>query len=317
MMLLWDGICGQFASAIMTIVTQLIFCNCGFCDDSCEVSQFDFRNKPENLELTAPPPTLEDSTNYDGDPATTTMAKRFLFHPTADKCSATRTVQNHEEFGYWWQEVNHFTYVGRKLQQKSFHLRLFNVFFLLFNNILLYLLFSSFSFQGLCDNPECDAIKSTTGVEVNPSDFSRTYSGVYQDSEAGKNPGFARSVLDGGQAWSAKNLGDSMIIDAEEVVTLAGVITQGRFCPGPGLLEQIARNEDDCTWSAVNHECIQSRGQYAYCKPKYSGFKQYLAGQFSSLTNVAANVLNYFSKISIFKISKKTVRTLRSLADDV
>ena len=132
---------------------------------------------------------------------------------------------------------------------------------------LLFLLFS----QGLCDNPECDVITSTTGVEVNPSDFSRTYTDVYNNSEAGEIPGFARSVLDGGQAWSAKNIGDSMVIDAEEVVTLAGIITQGRFCPGPGLLEQIARSEDDCTWSAVDHECVQSTGRYAYCKPRYSG----------------------------------------------
>ena len=110
MMLFWDGICGQFATAIMSIVTQLIFCNCGFCDNSCEVSQFDFRNKPENLELTAPPPTLEDTKNNANKPATTTMAKRFLFHPTADTCSVTRTVQNHEEFGFWWQEVRFFFY---------------------------------------------------------------------------------------------------------------------------------------------------------------------------------------------------------------
>ena len=154
-------------------------------------------------------------------------------------------------------------------------------------------------------------------MEINPSDFSRTYTDVYNNSEAGENPGFARSSLDGGQAWSAKNLGDSMIIDAEEVVTLAGVITQGRFCPGPGLLEQIARSEDDCTWSAVNHECIQARGRYAYCKPRYSGFKQYLAGQFSSLKKVAANMLDYFSKFKFFKINKKTAQNLRSSADDV
>ena len=110
MMLFWDGICGQFATAIMSIVTQLIFCNCGFCDNSCEVSQFDFRNKPENLELTAPPPTLEDTKNDANKPATTTMSNRFLFHPTADTCSVTRTVQNHEEFGFWWQEVRFFFY---------------------------------------------------------------------------------------------------------------------------------------------------------------------------------------------------------------
>ena len=108
-----------------------------------------------------------------------------------------------------------------------------------------------------------------------------------------------------------------MIIDAEEVVTLAGVITQGRFCPGPGLLEQIARSEDDCTWSAVNHECIQARGRYAYCKPRYDGIKQYLAGQFSSLKKVAANVLEFFSKIKFLKIDKKTVQSLRNSGDDV
>ena len=108
MMLLWDGICGQFATAIMTIVTQLIFCNCGFCDESCEVSQFDFRKKPENLELTAPPSTLEVIKNDAGEPANTTIATRFLFHPTADTCSVIRTIQDKEEFGFWWQEVRFF-----------------------------------------------------------------------------------------------------------------------------------------------------------------------------------------------------------------
>ena len=177
-------------------------------------------------------------------------------------------------------------------------------------------------------------------MEINPSDFSRTYTDVYNNSEAGENPGFARSSLDGGQAWSAKNIGDSMIIDAEEVVTLAGIITQGRFCPGPGLLEQIARSEDDCTWSAVNHECVQSKGQYAYCKPRYSGPKQYFTEQFSiffCLENFseiipksfrplfqrfrksAANLLEGLSEDFLKKFSSKTEvgRILRRSADDV
>ena len=139
---------------------------------------------------------------------------------------------------------------------------------------------------------------------------------MYDDAEPGEIPGFARSSLDGGQAWSAKNLGDSMIIDAEEVVTLAGVITQGRFCPGSGLLEQIARSENDCVWSSVIHECVQSRGQYAYCKPRYSGFKQYLEGQFASIKKGAANVISYFGKLLGIKTSE-TVRNLRRSADDV
>ena len=110
-----------------------------------------------------------------------------------------------------------------------------------------------------------------------------------------------------------------MIIDAEEVVTLAGIITQGRFCPGPGLLEQIARSEDDCTWSAVNHECVQSKGQYAYCKPRYSGRKQYFTEQFSSfffLENFSERIPKSFRPL-FQRFRKHAANLLEGLSDDL
>ena len=208
-MLLWDGVCAQFATAIMTIVTQLIFCNCGFCDDSCEISQFNFRNKDSSTvrELETDPVPKAKLTVMQN-----IVADRFIFHPDKDTCSVereTRTVEWSVESSelndgrttsYWWQE-------------------------------------------GLCDNPECDQSKSTTGIELNPSEFTRTYTGVYGNTEPGALPGHALSSLDGRQAWSAHQSGDSMTIDAEETVTLAGVVTQPRFCPGPGILESIAHSD--------------------------------------------------------------------------
>ena len=59
-------------------------------------------------------------------------------------------------------------------------------------------------------------------------------SGVYGNTIPGQLPGHALSALDGYQAWSGRfpNSKDAMIIDAGEKVTVTGVITQARFCPG-------------------------------------------------------------------------------------
>ena len=322
--LLWDGICGQFGTMIMTIVTQLIFCNTDFCYGSCDIEHFNFRTpKTEPPQLTAADETSMQNMQDESISAT------FEFSPNSETCSVLRKTTQKDEHGWWWRE-------------------------------------------GFCDNPQCDLVRSTSGLEINPSVFARTYesprysigsssspcadtnpncvshmnnggcggsskhtyrtwcrktcgycndrrygptlgscssvnklqittaaeceaaavalnipvrhmsgysrtnipggcvmtlsgnaidfnenlasttahndrklicesdadtdgsSGVYGNTIPGQLPGHALSALDGYQAWSGRfpNSKDAMIIDAGEKVSVTGVITQARFCPG-------------------------------------------------------------------------------------
>ncbi len=310
----------------MTIVTQLIFCNTDFCYGSCEINHFDFRTpKTEPPQLTAADTTSMQNMQDDS------ISASFEFSPNSETCSMMRKTTQKDEHGWWWKE-------------------------------------------GFCDNPQCDLVRSTSGLEINPSVFARTYesprysigsssspcedlnpscvthmnngacsnndgaihtwrtwcrntcgycddarygpvlgscssvnklqittateceaaavalnipvgsmlgfsrtnipggcvmslngnridfnenlastkthddrklicesaadtngsSGVYGNTKPGELPGHALSALDGYQAWSGRflNSKDAMIIDAGEKVTVTGVITQARFCPG-------------------------------------------------------------------------------------
>lgn len=79
--------------------------------------------------------------------------------------------------------------------------------------------------------------RSITKIVLNPPEASRTYSSVYDDSPIGT--GYARSMLDSDQAWSATTLGRSNILNGiySEYVSIdlnqfrpliSGVVTQGR-----------------------------------------------------------------------------------------
>jgi hypothetical protein len=70
--------------------------------------------------------------------------------------------------------------------------------------------------------------KESEEIEMNPSEKSRKYSSVYSDDSIGT--GHARSVLNSGQAWSAKTNDKNqwMSIDAGKKVKITALIMQAR-----------------------------------------------------------------------------------------
>mmetsp|Transcript_25804 Transcript_25804/g.65037 ORF Transcript_25804/g.65037 Transcript_25804/m.65037 type:complete len:228 (-) Transcript_25804:33-716(-) len=93
---------------------------------------------------------------------------------------------------------------------------------------------------------------STTTTE-NPDEAMRSYSSVYLDDVVGT--GYARSMLDSAQAWSAKQnqLGEWMQIALESQAIVAGVVTQGRHGSSQAVTEYAVQySTDGIDWSEIN-----------------------------------------------------------------
>jgi len=97
------------------------------------------------------------------------------------------------------------------------------------------------------------ACKTTcNSVAFNPTETSRTYSGVKNDDTPGV--GHARSRLDSLQAWSAKqaSVGEYMIMDMAGVTEIGGVITQAREYSSEYVSSlTVQYSTDGSTWQEV------------------------------------------------------------------
>ena len=103
--------------------------------------------------------------------------------------------------------------------------------------------------------------RSITKIVLNPPEASRTYSAVYNDSPIGT--GYARSMLDSAQAWSATSAGRLNILKGiySEYVSIdlsqfrpliSGVVTQGRSSGQWVTSYRVQYSVDGDTWNWVD-----------------------------------------------------------------
>ena len=98
--------------------------------------------------------------------------------------------------------------------------------------------------------------RSSDGTVANPSECDRTYSSVYGNQACGT--GYARSMLDSPQAWSAaaNTAGQWMRIDAGSALSVYGVRVQGRaagrYSNQKVTAFTVQHSTDDSTWSDVD-----------------------------------------------------------------
>ena len=124
--------------------------------------------------------------------------------------------------------------------------------------------------EGYCDNPDCDKPLLETGIELNPAEEQRTYSSTWNHDLPGH--GHARSMLDSYQAWSVGAGGTDfgahahwVVLDAGEIVDVAGIVTQPRFCPSAELMASLPEKDSDCTFDEDRFRCKSSSGIFGYC----------------------------------------------------
>ena len=74
---------------------------------------------------------------------------------------------------------------------------------------------------------ECSSYGKNVVVETNHPEEDRSYSSVFNNSPPGE--GYAQSMLDSPQCWSADDyINPWIIIDLGMVVNVTGIVTQGR-----------------------------------------------------------------------------------------